>query len=404
MKVNAEKLLEYIGRVGDDLVVESETAVMSGSGLKSGFGSLLRRSWMSAAAVFVLALAITGIYFMQFGFRDDGNWEIYSMTDSGALSDPATAFGILPGDAGDAWAGGEAVIPLPDAMPEGISPFGARVYQDLELPMLSLQEINFPFFDGDMVFSVWEMDSRFPVRTASLSVEGLEDSMPVYRRTPHYNSGQRLVPKDSPTADEMVAKIGELAEQIGLLLDEADEINIKEQLFDLCFCCGSFSGHHEPFAVLPVDVTVRWGDVGITYNISNGQRVFRHYMHDGMPRGGCWYMDAMLSSYWGAYQILYQIPDDYFREFIGDYPIITPAEAMQRLLEGNYYASVRISQAPVEERIAHVEIVYVTHQQNLFMPFFLFYIEMPPDWRGAEDTTYFGLYYVPAVRDEFLLP
>ncbi|MCL2604073.1 MAG: hypothetical protein FWD90_06310 [Defluviitaleaceae bacterium] len=59
MKINAEKLLDYIGRVGDDLVLESETAT-----LNTGRSKYWGQRWTSMAAVFVLAAVIAGLYFL----------------------------------------------------------------------------------------------------------------------------------------------------------------------------------------------------------------------------------------------------------------------------------------------------------------------------------------------------
>jgi len=100
-------------------------------------------------------------------------------------------------------------------------------------------------------------------------------------------------------------------------------------------------------------------------------------------------------------------PDFMLSQKIGDYPIITLEEARQLLLEGQYISTVFTDLVMTEELIAHVDLVYLTHWQEIFMPFYRFYVELPP-WndvfeRYAEDygmATY-GWFFVPAVRSEF---
>jgi hypothetical protein len=58
-KIDTDKLLKCIGQVGDDLVMESETATLRKT---TGWGRVYGLT--SVAAVFVLALVITGLYFI----------------------------------------------------------------------------------------------------------------------------------------------------------------------------------------------------------------------------------------------------------------------------------------------------------------------------------------------------
>ncbi|MCL2499398.1 MAG: hypothetical protein FWE90_03565 [Defluviitaleaceae bacterium] len=59
MKIDVEKLLEYIGQVGDDLVLESENATLNAQN-----GRHWSYRMTSLAAVFVLAAVIAGMYFL----------------------------------------------------------------------------------------------------------------------------------------------------------------------------------------------------------------------------------------------------------------------------------------------------------------------------------------------------
>jgi hypothetical protein len=97
--------------------------------------------------------------------------------------------------------------------------------------------------------------------------------------------------------------------------------------------------------------------------------------------------------------ISYYNPD--LSQKIGDYPIITAAEARQLLLENHYITSVPEA-FPGEEYIAHVELMYRTGRlDTIFMPYYKFLVEMPTmELENGLKT--FGVFYVPAVQSEFL--
>ncbi|NLY54302.1 MAG: hypothetical protein GX060_06775 [Firmicutes bacterium] len=86
---------------------------------------------------------------------------------------------------------------------------------------------------------------------------------------------------------------------------------------------------------------------------------------------------------------------------VGDYPIITAAEARQLLLENHYITSVPEA-FPGEEYIAHVELIYRTGRlDTVFMPYYKFWIEMPTmELKNGLKT--FGVFYVPAVQSQYL--
>ncbi|MCL2203921.1 MAG: hypothetical protein FWB88_08280 [Defluviitaleaceae bacterium] len=423
MKIDAEKLMEYIGQVGDDLVLESETAIPAGAR-----GRTPGARWMPMAAVLVLGVVIAGLYFLlPMGIMETGRLDNYMPTP---VTAPAPAAAPLPegaftipdaplvageGEELYAWGGGaregapglfgggeEGDFVMEFMLPAPAAP--RRAYHPSGLPML---ERVFPYAQGEQIISMHEFESRRLSRAAgdTLEVVTWAQTLPVYRRTPHFTSGQRLVPKDSPSAEEIVARIAALAEPLGYSIDDADEINIlQEQAFYFCFCCGAFSGE-EPFAVLPMELTVRWGDRGITFAEFAGPWIFMHDIDTLAPRMDSWFMEFALRSTRreGDFTTLYRIDSDAFRVFIGDYPILTPAEAQERLLDGRHFTTVH-DHTPTAESIAHVEITYVTAQQRIFMPFFRFYVQMPPDWpfpwREAGESIY-GVYYVAAVREEF---
>jgi len=95
-KVDAKKLLDCIGQVGDDLILESETA-------KLNAGRRFSRHFLSAAAIVVLGLVIGGVYFMYPGLRRTME---YADTAAGM---PATV--TAPADAPPAPAAAPPAVP-----------------------------------------------------------------------------------------------------------------------------------------------------------------------------------------------------------------------------------------------------------------------------------------------------
>jgi hypothetical protein len=86
---------------------------------------------------------------------------------------------------------------------------------------------------------------------------------------------------------------------------------------------------------------------------------------------------------------------------IGDYPIITATEARRLLLKGHYITTVP-EELPGEEYIARVTLVYRTSwRDTVFMPYYQFFVEMPT-MQLENGLKTFGVFYVPAVKSEFL--
>lgn len=93
---------------------------------------------------------------------------------------------------------------------------------------------------------------------------------------------------------------------------------------------------------------------------------------------------------------------------VGDYPIISLKEARELLCAGYYTTTVpnALGQEHIaprgEEQIARVELIYRDScQDEYFMPWYRFYVEMPDMVRDNGLKT-FGAYYVPAVPGELL--
>ncbi|OLA74100.1 MAG: hypothetical protein BHW45_05430 [Roseburia sp. CAG:197_41_10] len=92
---------------------------------------------------------------------------------------------------------------------------------------------------------------------------------------------------------------------------------------------------------------------------------------------------------------------------VGDYPIISVAEAKTLLKKGNYSTSSPY-QLPGMKYVKKVELVYLTDVlEAYFMPYYKFYVELPEekevtDSKGDTEMKTYGAYYVPAVESRYI--
>ena len=93
-------------------------------------------------------------------------------------------------------------------------------------------------------------------------------------------------------------------------------------------------------------------------------------------------------------------------EKLGDYPLISVAEAKEKLLDGQYQTSVPVPM-PGEKYIAKVELVYRSGpKEETLLPYYRFYVELQDGngWQMTQSNglkTY-GAYYVPAIQDDYI--
>lgn len=90
---------------------------------------------------------------------------------------------------------------------------------------------------------------------------------------------------------------------------------------------------------------------------------------------------------------------------LGDYPVITAAQARQLLTEGHYLTTVPC-EMPGEDYIRKVELIYRTGTEDeCWMPYYRFWVEVdnvPEASDQDPDLKTYGAYYVPAVTEEYL--
>lgn len=88
-------------------------------------------------------------------------------------------------------------------------------------------------------------------------------------------------------------------------------------------------------------------------------------------------------------------------EEAGSYPLISVAEATEKLLAGEY-KSLSGNYDIEEEQVEKVELVYSTGTEAYLIPYYQFYVNDP--YEGMrEDVVHYKLCLVPAVADEYIL-
>lgn len=88
-------------------------------------------------------------------------------------------------------------------------------------------------------------------------------------------------------------------------------------------------------------------------------------------------------------------------EKMGEYPVITVDEAVDLLSKGCYITSVPYEITDVEG-VDKVELVYRNSRtEEVFLPYYRFYVALPEEQVGDGLITY-GAYYVPAVQEDYL--
>lgn len=86
---------------------------------------------------------------------------------------------------------------------------------------------------------------------------------------------------------------------------------------------------------------------------------------------------------------------------VGDYPIISLAQAEELLSKGKYITTVPY-EMPGSEYVKKVELIYRTGElEEYYMPYYRFYVELPQEERENGLKTY-GAYYVPAVESTYI--
>lgn len=88
---------------------------------------------------------------------------------------------------------------------------------------------------------------------------------------------------------------------------------------------------------------------------------------------------------------------------VGDYPILTPKEAEAAFDAGDFLTTVPSEYFPQTMKIAKMELIYRTDSRDrYYLPFYRIYAKVSPNFEREYDTETYGVFYVPAVREEFV--
>lgn len=89
-------------------------------------------------------------------------------------------------------------------------------------------------------------------------------------------------------------------------------------------------------------------------------------------------------------------------EVVGEYPIIDTKEATKLLEKGNYITTVP-EKFESTEHIKKVELIYISNShEEIFVPYYRFYVELQEYKREDTGLNDYGAYYVPAVEGEYI--
>lgn len=90
--------------------------------------------------------------------------------------------------------------------------------------------------------------------------------------------------------------------------------------------------------------------------------------------------------------------------YMGDYPIISEGEARNKLLSQDYISNVPSEYLKdgliYEDNIKAVSFEYRNDEYTL--PYYCFYVELDYDFNAVEGLKTYGMFYVPAVEDQYL--
>ena len=91
-------------------------------------------------------------------------------------------------------------------------------------------------------------------------------------------------------------------------------------------------------------------------------------------------------------------------ELLGEYPLITEKQAAEMLLAGKYRANVPYP-VPGADSIVKTDLVYREGPlEEYLLPYYRFYVKLPVQdgWDFAEGLNMAGIYYVPAIQEQYL--
>ena len=425
----AEKLLACFEGIDDDIVAEAAQAVSQRNMRKAGWLNM-----SNIAAAFIGAIAISSLLFMAYWLSNARPGEVPRYND-------------YNGPEGGYYADATPVPATPTPQPDNLLPFNSRALGDIAL----------------LEAGQTHMTINNPWHTA-----GHIDSLPVFRHHSLWRGMDRR--NEIQISREEWAQFLEDVTQAGIQIAMAAGLDVSETFSRIDDFMMSFETannelfmymwlHSRPMARIsfPMGSALLPDGANMSSDASQSeiQAAIEHIaglisppfamaqptlaqaemtLDIGGPRtyarqrffdAGGSALDAILAFNFSWVEIMSFVPDEqpqwmfislfpqgqFESLHVGDFPIITPDEAREMLLQGYFISENRIWPGDDAARAASVELVYMGvgpgGDEEYFMPMYRFLLEVEmPGWAQAE-----GLweraaarYYVPAIRREYLEP
>lgn len=378
--MNSKDLYNAIGKVDDDILEQSETAKKKNGGLK----------WWAVAACLCLIVG-GGIFWRSQSQTAPGGLpmlHIQNNTQGGMGFEGVLCYDISEIENGNPWRKNMTFSTLPVFENRAYHPAGEptglkedAILERLEAACEALGLENTEFEYEHSGLKVVSISAKGKGMVVTAKANGMvevefEDGfvLPEHLCFTWYDTSRQ----------EAEAAIAYLIQQFAELID-----------------------FEEPKLILSGDY-IMWNDYDQEGNYLTEVRFERSYM---LYEGAGNETDHLLN-YKMRYAQLY--PDEEGRlsiiriydvlacaDKLGDYPIITTAEAREYLLEGKYITSVPY-EIEDETLIQKEELVYRSSAtEKTLMPYYRFYVELP-EMRRENGPTDFGAYYVPAISPEYI--
>lgn len=378
--MNSKDLYNAIGTVDDNILEQSETAKKKINWMK----------WGAVAAC--LCLVIGGGIFWRAHFRTGPGGlpmlRVQDNTQGGMGFEGVLCYNIDEIDNGNPWREDMTFSSLPVFENRAYHPAGEPVGLD-EAVVLKRLEAACAALGLESADTKYE---RSGTRVTSIEMEA---------------NGMTVTAEANGTVTVDFEEGLALPEELRFTWYDTSSQEAQETMAYFARQFAQLLNFEEPEVVLSGSY-IMWNDYDQAGNYLQEVRFEREYMlYEGMGNE-----TERLLNYKMRYARFY--PDDEGRlsliriydalscaDKLGNYPIITPAEAREALLRGNYITSAPYA-IENETLVQQVELVYRSSAlEQTLMPYYRFYVELP-DMRREDGPTDFGAYYVPAVSPEYI--
>ena len=303
--------------------------------------------------------------------------------------------------------------------------------QRAELPSVSLSDI----FDGGMskeAYFAYSADEL--INSNPWSEENSPKKLPVYKNTAYVSSGDDIPQNDLSRFEDVLL---DCAERLGIKSDKSQIKKEETQIYIetdkvkvslnswlrlnvyisdeniLPYTYSSYDEISKTADYLKEKYSAYLNMKNPTADISMGdydvygKRKFSLAFYDADPD-----INKNIENY-NLNKVLFYMSEDGMlnisrsvagKDLLGNYPIVSPDEAKDLLVQGEYVTSVGVD-FPGVQAVKKTELVYfVSASAECFVPYYKFYIEFEPEGSITEylpGIKSYGTYYVPAIESKY---